>query len=146
MPARPRPTIQPGSLEAVIVRFVKNHKASLRGTSQPGFELQPFKDTILSITGMHVRGVPPGQLLQCESAGREYVLQHGSRGGFSYAATILMETLGPRTTIAARPVPPIPQIAFPARCLELFRTFALSLSAWISKLTPSGTPNGTGCW
>ncbi len=49
-----------GSLEAVIVRFVKNHKPPYGAQASLGFEVQPFKDTILSITGMHVRGVHLG--------------------------------------------------------------------------------------
>jgi hypothetical protein len=49
-----------GSLEAVIVRFVKNHKPPYGAQASLGFEIQPFKDTVLSITGMHVRGVHLG--------------------------------------------------------------------------------------
>src|SRR6266436_4209775 len=56
--------------------------------------------------------------------------------------TILMEMPGPRTTIAERLVPPNRQTAFPARCLELSRASGLSLTAWISKPTPSGIPMG----
>jgi len=47
-------------LEAVIVRFVKNHKPPYGAQASLGFEVQPFKDTILSVTGMHVRGVHLG--------------------------------------------------------------------------------------
>jgi len=49
-----------GSLEAVIVRFVKNHKPPYGAQASLGFEIQPFKDTVLSVTGMHVRGVHLG--------------------------------------------------------------------------------------
>jgi hypothetical protein len=49
-----------GSLEAVIVRFVKNHKPPYGAQASLGFEIQPFKDSVLSITGMHVRGVHLG--------------------------------------------------------------------------------------
>lgn len=49
-----------GSLEAVIVRFVKNHKPPYGAQASLGVEVQPFKDTVLSITGMHVRGVHLG--------------------------------------------------------------------------------------
>jgi hypothetical protein len=49
-----------GSLEAVIVRFVKNHKPPYGAQASLGVEVQPFKDAILSITGMHVRGVHLG--------------------------------------------------------------------------------------
>ena len=47
-------------LDAVIVRFVKNHKPPYGAQASLGFEVQPFKDTILSVTGMHVRGVHLG--------------------------------------------------------------------------------------
>jgi hypothetical protein len=47
-------------LDAVIVRFVKNHKPPYGAQASLGFEIQPFKDTILSVTGMHVRGVHLG--------------------------------------------------------------------------------------
>jgi uncharacterized membrane protein len=49
-----------GSLEAVIVRFVKDHKPPYGAQATLGFEFQPFKDAVLSITGMHVRGVHLG--------------------------------------------------------------------------------------
>ena len=49
-----------GSLEAVIVRFVKNHKPPYGAQASLGFEVQPLKDTVLSVTGMHVRGVHLG--------------------------------------------------------------------------------------
>ncbi len=49
-----------GSLEAVIVRFVKTHKPPYGAQASLGVEFQPFKDTVLDITGMHVRGVHLG--------------------------------------------------------------------------------------
>jgi len=49
-----------GSLEAVIVRFVKNHKPPYGAQASLGVEVQPFKDTVLNITGMHVRGIHLG--------------------------------------------------------------------------------------
>ena len=42
------------------MRFVKNHKPPYGAQASLGVELQPFKDTILSVTGMHVRGVHLG--------------------------------------------------------------------------------------
>ncbi len=53
-------TYPAGSLEAVIVRFVKNHKPPYGAQASLGFEVQPFKDTVLSVTGMHVRGIHLG--------------------------------------------------------------------------------------
>ncbi len=51
----------PGSsLEAVIVRFVKNHKPPYGAQASLGVEFQPFKDTVLSVTAMHIRGVHLG--------------------------------------------------------------------------------------
>src|SRR5437764_5706383 len=49
-------TYPSGSLDAVIVRFVKNHKPPYGAQASLGFEVQPFKDAVLDITGMHVRG------------------------------------------------------------------------------------------
>jgi hypothetical protein len=53
-------TYPAGSLEAVIVRFVKNHKPPYGAQASLGFEVQPFKDSVLSVTGMHVRGIHLG--------------------------------------------------------------------------------------
>src|SRR5581483_9042062 len=50
-------TYPSGALDAVIVRFVKNHKPPYGAQASFGVEFQPFKDTVLDITGMHVRGV-----------------------------------------------------------------------------------------
>src|SRR5438874_3867636 len=47
-------------LDAVIVRFAKNHKPPYGAQASLGVELQPFKDTVLDITGLHVRGVHLG--------------------------------------------------------------------------------------
>jgi len=48
------------SLDAVIVRFAKNHKPPYGAQASLGVELQPFKDTVLDITGLHVRGIHLG--------------------------------------------------------------------------------------
>ncbi len=48
------------ALDAVIVRFAKNHKPPYGAQASLGFEVQPFKDAILDITGMHVRGIHLG--------------------------------------------------------------------------------------
>jgi hypothetical protein len=44
----------------VIVRFVKDHKPPYGAQISLGIEFQPMKDTALSITGMHVRGIHLG--------------------------------------------------------------------------------------
>lgn len=49
-----------GSLDAVIVRFVKNHKQPYGAQASVGVEFQPFKNAVLDITGMHVRGIHLG--------------------------------------------------------------------------------------
>lgn len=70
------------SLDAVIVRFAQDHKPPYGAQASFGFEFQPVKDTVLDITGMHVRGIhlgsffnvnqpdPSGQLLFHDSEGR----------------------------------------------------------------------------
>ena len=46
--------------DAVVVRFARDHKPPYGGQASFGVELQPFKDAVLNITGMHVRGVHLG--------------------------------------------------------------------------------------
>jgi hypothetical protein len=48
------------SLDAVIVRFAKDHKPPYGAQASFGVEFQPFKDAVLDITGMHVRGIHLG--------------------------------------------------------------------------------------
>jgi hypothetical protein len=48
------------SLDAVIVRFAKDHKPPYGAQVSLGIEFQPTKDTVLDITGLHVRGVHLG--------------------------------------------------------------------------------------
>jgi len=48
------------ALDAVIVRFAKNHKPPYGAQASFGVEFQPFKDAVLDITGMHVRGIHLG--------------------------------------------------------------------------------------
>ncbi len=48
------------ALDAVIVRFAKAHKPPYGEQLSFGFEIQPFKDTVLDVTGLHVRGVHLG--------------------------------------------------------------------------------------
>src|SRR5437016_5690839 len=63
------------ALDAVIVRFAKDHKPAYGAQVSFGVEFQPFKDAVLDVTGLHVRGIhlgsfynvnqptPSGQLL-----------------------------------------------------------------------------------
>jgi hypothetical protein len=46
--------------DSVIARFAKDHKPPYGVQASFGVELQPFKDSVLDITGMHVRGVHLG--------------------------------------------------------------------------------------
>ena len=55
-PGEPVATYPSPSLDAVIVRFAKDHKPPYGVDASFGVEFQPFKDTMLSITGLHVRG------------------------------------------------------------------------------------------
>jgi Carboxypeptidase regulatory-like domain len=48
------------SLDAVIVRFAKDHKPAYGAQVSLGIEFQPTKDSVLDITGMHVRGIHLG--------------------------------------------------------------------------------------
>jgi hypothetical protein len=75
-------TYPPVSLDAVIVRFVKNHKPPYGAQASLGFEVQPFKDTVLSITGMHVRGIHLGSFYNVNQPDpTSQVLLHDSEGG-----------------------------------------------------------------
>ncbi len=46
--------------DATIVRFVKNHKNPYGIQASASVEFQPFKDSVLSISGIHLRGVHLG--------------------------------------------------------------------------------------
>ena len=48
------------ALDAVIVRFAKDHKPAYGAQLSFGVEVQPFKDTVLDVTGLHVRGIHLG--------------------------------------------------------------------------------------
>ena len=48
------------ALDAVIVRFAKDHKPAYGAQASFGVEFQPFKDTVLDISGLHVRGIHLG--------------------------------------------------------------------------------------
>jgi hypothetical protein len=66
----------------VIVRFTKNHKPPYGAQASLGFEVQPFKDTVLSVTGMHVRGIHLGSFYNVNQPDpTSQVLLHDSAGG-----------------------------------------------------------------
>ena len=46
--------------DSVIVRFAKDHKPPYGAQASFGLEFQPTKDSVLDITGMHVRGIHLG--------------------------------------------------------------------------------------
>src|SRR3989449_9275290 len=69
------------ALDAVIVRFVKNHRPPYGAQASLGFEFQPFKDAILDITGMHVRGIHLGSFYNVNQPDPSGQMQfHDSRG------------------------------------------------------------------
>jgi len=78
-------------LDAVIVRFAKNHKPPYGAQASLGVEFQPFKDTVLDITGLHVRGIHLGSFYNVNqpdpdtfyTTGAEAAAHtvHDSRGG-----------------------------------------------------------------
>jgi Carboxypeptidase regulatory-like domain len=69
------------ALDAVIVRFAKDHKPPYGAQVSFGVEVQPFKDAVLDITGLHVRGIHLGSFYnvnQPDPSGQ--LLLHDSRG------------------------------------------------------------------
>lgn len=69
------------SLDAVIVRFDKNHKPPYGAQASFGVEFQPTKDTVLEITGMHVRGIHLGSFFNVNQPDPTGQLPfHDSRG------------------------------------------------------------------
>src|SRR3989441_11085483 len=74
-------TYPPFPLVAVIVRSVTNHKPPDGAQASLGFEFQPFKDAILDITGMHVRGIHLGSFYNVNQPDPSGQMQfHDSRG------------------------------------------------------------------
>ena len=49
-----------GSQDAVIVRFNQNHKPPDGAQISIGFEAQPFRNAVLDVTGLHIRGIHLG--------------------------------------------------------------------------------------
>ena len=69
------------SLDAVIVRFAKDHKPAYGAQASFGVEFQPFKDTVLDITGLHVRGIHLGSFYNVNQPNPSGQLPfHDSRG------------------------------------------------------------------
>ncbi len=69
------------ALDAVIVRFAKDHKPPYGAQASVGVELQPFKDAVLDITGMHVRGIHLGSFYNVNQPDPSGQLPfHDSRG------------------------------------------------------------------
>ena len=79
-------TYPAGSLDAVIVRFVKKHKPPYGAQASLGVEFQPFKDAVLGITGMHVRGIHLGSFWN--------VNQPDPNPGFSDSAHVVHDSRG----------------------------------------------------
>ncbi len=70
------------SLDAVIVRFAKDHKPPYGAQASLGVEFQPFKDAVLDITGLHVRGIHLGSFYNVNQPNPSGQLPfHDSRGG-----------------------------------------------------------------
>ncbi len=71
----------PGALDAVIVRFVKDYKAPYGAQVSLGIGFEPFRDAVLDISYLHVRGIhlnsfynvnqpdPTGQVMLHDSKG-----------------------------------------------------------------------------
>src|SRR5438067_9640883 len=68
-------------LDAVIVRFAKDHKPPYGAQASFGVEFQPTKDTVLDITGLHVRGVHLGSFWNVNQPPANCkVIAHDSQG------------------------------------------------------------------
>jgi len=69
------------ALDAVIVRFAKDHKPAYGAQVSFGVEFQPFKDTVLDVTGLHVRGIHLGSFYNVNQPNPSGRLPfHDSRG------------------------------------------------------------------
>jgi len=75
-------TYPTGSLDAVIVRFAKDHKPPYGAQASLGVEFQPFKDAVLDFTALHVRGIHLGSFYNVNQPDPSGQLPfHDSRGG-----------------------------------------------------------------
>jgi hypothetical protein len=69
------------ALDAVIVRFAKDHKPAYGAQVSFGVEFQPFKDAVLDVTGLHVRGIHLGSFYNVNQPNPSGQLPfHDSRG------------------------------------------------------------------
>ncbi|HZQ25059.1 MAG TPA: carboxypeptidase regulatory-like domain-containing protein [Terriglobales bacterium] len=74
-------TYPANALDAVIVRFAKDHQPPYGAQASLGVEFQPFKDAVVDITGMHVRGVHLGSFYNVNQPDPSGQLPfHDSRG------------------------------------------------------------------
>jgi hypothetical protein len=70
------------ALDAVIVRFSKDHKPPYGAQASFGIEFQPYKNAVLDITAMHVRGIHLGSFYNVNQPNPSGQLPfHDSQGG-----------------------------------------------------------------
>jgi carboxypeptidase family protein len=89
------------ALDAVIVRFAKAHKPPYGAQASFGFEFQPFKDAVLDVTGMHVRGIHLGSFYN--------VNQPDANPAFNDAAHMVHDSkgdIGPKNYYCPGPATP----------------------------------------
>ena len=69
--------------DSVIARFAKDHKPPYGVQASFGIEVQPFKDAVLDITGLHVRGVHLGSFYNVNQPPQNGcpATLHSSQGG-----------------------------------------------------------------
>ncbi len=70
------------ALDATVVRFAQNHKPPYGAQASLGLEFQPFRNAVLDISFLHVRGIHLGSFWnvnQPNPAGQ--LLMHNSQGG-----------------------------------------------------------------
>ncbi len=72
--------------DSVIARFAKDHKPPYGAQASFGVEFEPFKDAVLNITALHVRGVHLGSFWNVNQPNQNGcpVLDHNSAGQAGY--------------------------------------------------------------
>ena len=71
-----------GALDATIVRFAQDHKPPYGAQASASIEFQPTRDTVLNITGMHIRGIHLGSFYNVNQPDPSGQLPfHNSAGG-----------------------------------------------------------------
>jgi hypothetical protein len=80
--------------DSVIVRFAKDHKPPYGAQASFGVEFQPTKDTVLDITGLHVRGIHLGSFwnvnqppASCQVTGHDSQGQSGPKNDYHILLT-----------------------------------------------------------